>query len=42
LQKHFYKNKEERFIKTFLSTSQKKEDIKMDEQNKIKNLKKNS
>jgi hypothetical protein len=39
LQKHLSKNKEERFIKKILSTFQKKEDIKMDEQKKIKILK---
>jgi hypothetical protein len=39
LQKPFSKNKEERFIKTFLYTTQKKENIKMDEQIKIKILK---
>jgi hypothetical protein len=35
----FIKTKKREFPKTFLSTSQKKEDIKMDVQIKIKNLK---
>jgi hypothetical protein len=39
LQKHFYKNKEERFIKTFLSTCLKKGRYKNGCSNKNKNSK---